>query len=266
MTASSGGRPSKADIVIRREKVRELFLKGKNTHAIATELDIHYNTALSDINFLQARYSNLVAHNSHLAERQMARVEHLLDEILIVKNNYLELYKVIEERVSENKIKIKEWEDEVKTTKQELTKAEIDYRSNPCAENRRLVRDLRRKYDIINREPKYPTYVTTRIDTLKAIIDRLDKEAKLLNLFNPKDLIEKNYISVEVLKSVMEIFKGIILDLIPEDKRMYAFKRLKTIDIQSLNGKDVVEAEFKEERPKKVKIKEIEEDESEIDI
>ena len=129
--------------------------------------------------------------------------------------------------------------------------AELAYQTERSKENRIQVSELRKQYDYISREPKYPTYVTARIDALKAILDRVDKEAKLLSLFNPQALIDKNYVSVDVLKGVMEIFRTIIMDLIPEEKRLYAFKRLKTIDIQTLGGEEVVDAEFREQRPKK---------------
>lgn len=272
MTNSIGGRPSKSEIHERREKVRELFLKGKTPHQISKKLKIHYNTALTDVHHLQARYTAIIVKNSQLAKRQLARVEQLLDEVSILKDNYWELYGEIQEKVKENKKKLKEWEKEVKTVKEELETAEDEYAANRDDKEARIrVRELRKKYDMIAREPRYPTYVTARIDALKAILDRVDKESKLLSLFNPQALIDKNYVSVDVLKSVMEVFKGIIMDLIPEEKRGYAFKRLKTIDIQSLGGEEVVDAEFREERPKKVKeapkeeTKETEDDE-EIDI
>jgi hypothetical protein len=201
--------------------------------------------------------------NSQLAKRQMARVEQLLDEVSIIKDQYWDLYKEIQDKVKENDIKIKAWEQSVKDTVKESEIAEQEATENPGANTRMKLRNLRKKLDYVSREPKYPTYITARIDALKAILDRVDKESKLLNLFNPQALIEKNYVSLDVLKSVMEVFKGIVIDLIPEEKRGYAFKRLKTIDIQSLNGEDVVEAEFTETRPKKV-VKEI--DDEEIDI
>ena len=194
----------------------------------------------------------------------MARVEQLLDEVSIIKDQYWDLYKEIQDKVKENDIKLKEWDKKVKETVKELEIAEKEAVENPGANTRMKLRNLRKKLDFVSREPKYPTYITARIDALKAILDRVDKESKLLNIFNPQALIEKNYVSLDVLKSVMEVFKGIVIDLIPEEKRGYAFKRLKTIDIQALNGEDVVEAEFTETRPKKVEVKEI--DDEEIDI
>lgn len=270
MTNSIGGRPSKSEIHERRERVRELFLKGKSPKQISKALQVHYNTALSDVQYLQARYTSIIMKNSQLAKRQLARVEQLLDEVSIVKENYWELYQEIQEKVEDNKRKLKEWEAEVKSVKAELEEAEEEYMTDQSnKEARTRLRELRKKYDMISREPRYPTYISSRIDTLKAILDRVDKESKLLSLFNPQSLIDKNYVSIEVLKSVMEVFKGIIMDLIPEEKRGYAFKRLKTIDIQSLGGEEVVDAEFREERPKKVEVIEDTsetEDDEEIDI
>jgi len=267
MSGSTGGRPSKTEIHERREKTRELFLKGKTPHQISKALRIHYNTALADVQYLQARYTSLIVKNSQLAKRQLARVEQLLDEVGILKENYWELYKEIQEKVKENKRKLKEWEREVKAVKAELKEAEEQYAENRFDKEARIrARELRKKFDLISREPRYPAYITARIDALKAILDRVDKESKLLNLFNPQALIDKNYVSVEVLKSVMKIFQSIITDLIPEEKRRYAFKRLKTIDIQSLGGEEVINAEFTESRPKKPKKVKKSSDDEEIDI
>jgi len=273
MTNSSGGRPSKTEIAERREKTRLLFLKGKTPHQIAKELSVHYNTALADVQYLQARYTSLIIKNSQLAKRQLARVEQLLDEVNILKDEYWTLYKEIQDKVVENKTKLNAWGKEAKEVKEKLDKAELAYETTRNKENRIQVREMRKKYDYISREPKYPTYVTARIDALKAILDRVDKESKLLSLFNPQALIDKNYISIDVLKGVMEIFRTIIMDLIPEEKRLYAFKRLKTIDIQALGGEEVVDAEFQDQRPKKPKVDETEKpedssgtDDEEIDI
>lgn len=248
---NSVGRPSKAEIAQRREKTRELFLKGWNTHKIAKAMGVHYNTALTDIQHIRARYTALIMNNSQLAQRQMARVEQLLDEVGILKERYWHLYEEVEEKVAENKKKQHAWEVKLKTVSEELEQAEKELDETNSKEARMRVRDLLKKFDAVNKDPKYPTYVSARIDTLKAILDRVDKEARLLSIFNPQALIEKNYVSVEVLKSIMEIFKTIIMDMIPEDQRAYAFKRLKTIDIQALNGEEAVEAEFQETRPKK---------------
>lgn len=256
MAKQAGGRPSKNEIHERREKVRELFLQGTSPTKISRILKSNYKTILSDIQYLQARYTSIIMNNSQLAKRQLARVEQLLDEISIIKVNYWELYQEILHKVEENKQKFKQWEKEVKAVRKELDAAEEAFDTDPTNKEARIrVRELRRRFDYIAREPKLPTYITARIDALKAILDRVDKESKLLSLFNPQALIEKNYVSVEVMKSVMEVFKGIIMELIPEEKRGYAFKRLRTIDIQSLSGDEVVEAEFTETRPKKAETK-----------
>lgn len=274
MTNSTGGRPSKTEIHDRREKVRELFLKGKTPFQIAKITKVDYRTTLKDVQYLQARYTSLIVKNSQLAKRQLARVEQLLDEISIIKDKYWTLYENIESKVKESETKYAQWEKEVKQVKKDLEEAEQQYTENREDKEVRIkVRELRKKFDLIAREPKFPAYITARIDALKAILDRVDKESKLLNLFNPQALIDKNYVSIDVLKSVMEVFRGIVMDLIPEEKRGYAFKRLKTIDIQSLAGEEVVDAEFREERPKKAKetpkeeVKETEDDDDEdVDI
>ena len=247
MTKNTGGRPSKDMIVSRREKTRELFLKGKNPNAISKELNVAYVTTLNDIKYLQARYSSLIVKNSQLAKKQYQRVEQLIDEVGLLKTEYWNLYQEITDKVKENKQKLVDWKKEVKKVKVELDIAETEHKKDDKNKEKRIkARELRERYIAIYDEPKYPTYITSRIDSLKAILDRVDKESKLLSLFNPQSLMDKNYVSVEVLQSIMKIFKTIITDLIPEDKRGYAFKRLRTINLDSLDTEEVIDAEYKD--------------------
>lgn len=246
--SQKGGRPSKAEIHERREKVRELFLKGKSKNQIAKITGSNRNTIDKDIQHIQAKYTKMVLNNPHLAQKQFARVERLLEEVNIIKERHWTLYQELEERAEENRKRQKEWEERVKEAEEALEEAK-------ASGEKKAIREARRELDDISRPPRLPTYVSGRLDSLKAILDRVDKEAKLLSLFNPQQLIDKNYVSIEVLRSVMELFKGIIMDLIPKEKRGYAFKRLKTIDITTLNGEDVVDAEIVDDHPKKPKQK-----------
>ncbi len=242
---TGAGRPSKNEIVERREKTRELFLRGKSPHAISKELGVAYTTILNDIKYLQTRYSSLIVKNSQLAKKQFQRVEQLIDEVGLLKTEYWNLYEEINLKVKENQEKLNQWKKEVQALKEELKVAEEEYALDKNNKEKRIkARELREQYIAMKDEPKYPTYITSRIDSLKAILDRVDKESKLLSLFNPQSLIDKNYVSVEVLQGIMKIFKEIIMDLIPEEKRSYAFKRLKTVNIDSFNGEEVIDAEY----------------------
>lgn len=246
-----GGRPSKHDIVVRREKVRELYLKGKTIGAISKLLNVSYPAIEADVRHIQAHYTKLVINNPHLAEKQFSKVEQLLDEINMIKEKYWAVYDELNEKVAENKKIMSDWSKRVKDAEDELAKAEE-------IKDPQLIRQARKKVDFISRPPRISSYINARIDTLKALLDRIDKESKLLSLFNPQQLIEKNFISIEALKSIMEIFKGIVMDLIPEEKRIYAFKRLQTIDIKSITTNDIVDAELIDDKKESVK-KDIEE-------
>jgi transposase len=241
MTKNIGGRPSKYEIVERRNKVKELYLKGKTIGAISKALDVSYPTIEADVRFLQAHYTKLVLNNPHLAEKQFAKVEQLLEEINIIKEKYWSVYEELEQKVEESKRIMESWETRVKEAEEELKDAE-------ASEDKQAIRAARKKFDFVNRPPRISNYINARIDTLKAVLDRIDKESKLLSLFNPQQLIEKNYVSIEALKGIMEIFKGIVIDLIPEDRRAYAFKRLKTIDVQAMNTNNIVEDELLDQK------------------
>jgi len=240
-----GGRPSKQEIVERREKVKDLYLKGKTIGAISKALEVSYPTIEGDVHHIQAYYTKLVINNPYLAEKQFAKVEQLLDEVNLIKNEYWDVYKELQAKVEEHKHIMANWEKSVEQAKAALKEAETTNDSI-------LIRKARKTVDFIDRPPRLSNLINSRIDTLKAILDRVDKESKLLGLFNPQQLIDKNYISVEVMRSVMEIFKGIIMDLIPEDKRDYAFRRLRVVDIQALKAEDIVEGTIMEKNPEDI--------------
>lgn len=243
---NQGGRPSKHEIIERREKVKDLYLKGQTIGAISKALRVSYPTIESDVQYLQAIYTKMVVNNPHLAEKQVARVEQLLDEVGIIKGEYWSVYKELQEKVAENKKLMAQWQQELKEAKAKLAEAEANG-------DDKEIRQARKQVDYISRPPRLSNYISSRIDTLKALLDRVDKESKLLNLFNPQQLLDKNYVSLEVMQTVMQIFKGIIMDLIPEDKRGYAFKRLRTIDVQALKPEEIVDAEILPETSKSKK-------------
>ena len=65
------------------------------------------------------------------------------------------------------------------------------------------------------------------LDSLKSIVDRIEKEARILGLFSPSKLIINNFIHIDTLKDLMKKMAEIIRDFVPEDKQKYAIERLK---------------------------------------
>ena len=200
---------------IRREKVKELYLQAIPATKIAAKVGAHYNTVLSDIEHIKDSYLELAIRDPNLIQKQFGKVEELLDEVKLVRQQYWEILSEIKE---EKEAKQKSYDEEYE-------------RALAKAKNEDAKLDIKRKVAGRN--------FSTRLETLRAIMTRVDHEAKLLNLFNSGTIIEKNYISLESLKQIMSVFKGIILDLIPQDKQNYAIRRMKTIDIQGISPDDV---------------------------
>lgn len=89
-----------------------------------------------------------------------------------------------------------------------------------------------------------------KLETLRSILQRVEGDAKLLGLFNPSTLIVNNYISVNDLKQILELVKAIIMELVPEEKRGYAFDKLRAINVTPTAGKDIIDVEVAQDRPK----------------
>ncbi len=98
--------------------------------------------------------------------------------------------------------------------------------------------------NIKSKKKDVPSYYNTRMDLLKSIMSRIETEQRLMKLFSPAELIQNSYISAEVLKQILLVFKGIIQELIPKDKQDYAIQRMQSIDVQALNGKEIIDAEI----------------------
>jgi len=231
--SSSNGRPSKHDIVERRKLVKDLYLKGDKIADIARAVNVSYQTAEKDVQFIETYYSKLVMNNPHIAQKQFAKVEKLLDEVRIIKSEYWTIYNDVKEK----SLKAKEFAKKIE-------QAELDLEIAEKSDDMAAIRSARAYLDKLQTSPHTKDCLSLRIDTLKALLERIDKEAKLLSLFNPQALLEGSYVSMDVLTGIMEVFKGIIFDLIPEDKRNYAFKRLQTVDMSSLDTNKVIDADF----------------------
>lgn len=225
---------------IRREKVKELYLQAMPATKIATKVGAHYNTILADIEYIKTCYLELAVRNPALIQQQFAKVEELLDEVRLVKSEY---WKIFTEVGTETQDKQKAYDEEYVGALSQATDG---------VEKRAIKRKVAGKN------------FSTRLETLRAIMTRVDHEAKLLNLFNSGTIIEKNYVSMETLKQIMIIFKGIIMDLIPKEKQNYAIRRMKSIDIQGISPEDVKEAEYSEKPIEKLEPKTSEEISEEV--
>lgn len=214
---------------IRREKVKELYIRGYSIARIAKQINAHYNTVASDVSLIKTNYLELAIKNPMLIQKQFAKVEELLDEVTQVKQEY---WTVLEEIQTERKNKQKQY-------KEEYTEA---------------VTEAKEKDKKKIKLKTAPRNFSTRLETLRAIMTRVDHEARLLNLYNTGTIIEKNYISMDTMKQIMIVFKGIIMDLIPKDKQNYAIRRMKVIDIKGISPDEVQsvqDAEIVEEIPEK---------------
>jgi hypothetical protein len=189
-----------------REEAKELVLQNYSPTQIAQHLGIAYATALKYVKYWQLYYTKLALNNTHIAEKQAARIEVLQDEVKLVQQKYWQLYKEIEDKI-----------------KKEAEEAEI----NPGT--------------------KRHSYINTRLDILKSVMSRIESEQRLMSLYSPSKVLNNNYVSLEVLKQIITVFQSIIADLVPADKQSYAVQRMKQIDVQALNGKEVIDAEFEEE-------------------
>lgn len=221
---------------IRREKVKELYIQGMPATKISTKVGVHYNTVLSDIEHIKENYLEMAVRDPALIQKQFAKVEELLDEVKLVKSEYWKILNEIDQdRKEKQETYDKEYEQSLAEAKDEKEKQKLKKKS--AGKN-----------------------FSTRLETLRAIMTRVDHEAKLLNLFNSGTIIEKNYVSMDTLKQIMVVFKGIIMDLIPKEKQNYAIRRMKTIDIKGISPDDVKKAEDaefteekKEDKPTEVK-------------
>lgn len=203
MSESKKGRRDLTQREERRKEVKELMLKGMAVTTIAQTVGAAVETVRKDIQYWQSYYTKLAINNPHIAEKQVARVEGLLDEVNLVKREYWDLYQEIKNTVEEDKAK--------------------------------------------GRKNK-PLYYSTRMDLMKSVMQRIEAEAKLMNLFNPANLIQNNYIALKTFQSLLEIVKTIIMEFVPEDKKQYAIQRMKAIDVKAMDGKQIIDAEIIEDK------------------
>ena len=93
--------------------------------------------------------------------------------------------------------------------------------------------------------PKNATY--TKVTILRAIVDRIEKEVRILNSFNPKNLIINNNISIGDAKKILNATKAIIDNFVPEQYRNEARQIMMNLDIGARNGEAIIDAEVADE-------------------
>jgi len=86
-----------------------------------------------------------------------------------------------------------------------------------------------------------------KLSVLKNIVDRTEKEVKILNSFNPKNLIINNNISLGDMKKILEATKSIIDNFVPEQYRNEAMQIMVNLDIKARNGETIIDAEVANE-------------------
>jgi transposase len=240
---NQGGRPSNEEVSGRRDKIKEMLLQGISIRDMANALGVSVNTVQADIIYWTDYFRQLGMNHPEVVRLQMAKVQEVLSEIDMVKRQYWSAYnKLLEEQ--------KEQEDIKKKWRTEFDQMKMDYQTAVENKNREEMRRLAKLIKETARAPRLPSLHRAQLDNLKLIMDRIDKEAKLLNLFNPgANQVKMNTISLETLKAVMMVFKNIIIDLVPEDQRRYAFERLRRVKIEELKPSDITDAEIVEPKP-----------------
>ena len=231
---------SKAETMERRKKVKELVLKGvTGTTELAESLGVCTHTILEDLKWINNYYLKLCTNNTNIVEKQVQRVSKLLDEIDLVKSEYWDiLEKLKKDDTPENKTYVVGLEkgldklDDALLTDDE-TKAEQAIAS---------IKMYTAKLRGVKRNNS-----TQKLQALKGILDRVEKEAKILGLFNPQTLIVNNFITKDNLKDILETMREIIFEFVPEDKRGYAIERMKGLEIKEMNGQEILDAELIDE-------------------
>lgn len=227
---------SKKDLItteLKKQQVKELYLKGiYEPNQIAKRVGIAYQTALTYINFWKAYYSKLALNNPHIAQAQYQRVKKLEDELELIKKEYWQIY----EEISEDKREV------FRTRIKQLNDAKKLIEKNEYAKAIEKIDSCTKQLEKVL-QPKYHTM----LDTLKLIVDRVEKENKLNALFNPQQLIIQNFYSSKDFSKILNVVKEIIQNFVPDGQKMDAMARLKNLDIKPLDKRNIIDADFKQE-------------------
>ena len=68
-----------------------------------------------------------------------------------------------------------------------------------------------------------------KLEALKTLIDELEHESKILRLIDTSHTIIKNYIHIDKLNILMSKLTEVVNEFVPEDRRQYAFQRIKDL-------------------------------------
>lgn len=217
----------------KKQQVKELYLKGVyEPKDIAKKVGISYQTALSYINFWKAYYSKLAINNPHIAQLQYQKVKKLEDEIDVVKQEYWNIY------------------EEIKNSKEPRFQARINQlnRAKSYIAHGEMAKALEAIDNCIAAlEKEFRPKFKLRLETLKNIVDRVEKENKLNMLFNPEQLIAQNFVSIKEVTKLFVAIKDVIQTFIPMDKQKDATARLKQVEIKPMDKDSIIDAEYKEE-------------------
>ena len=217
----------------RRHQLKELTLKGiTSTKVLASRLNCSEDTVRSDLVKLNAYYSKLALNNAYIAELQYGRIAKLLDELEIVKQEFWGINEELKaDSTPEHKTlcdKFIKGTNMIKDT--ETFDAGVSLLLSCC----KKLKSVKKKH------------VNNRLESLKGIINRIDKETKILGLFNPSKVVN-NFITVDNLKEILDTMKSVILDFVPPEKRKYAFERMQSVKIKETNVEECLDAEVLDE-------------------
>lgn len=234
-----GGRPSNEEITERKEAVRDLLLQGKPVREIAAKLGISTKTVQVDIVYWKQYYRELGMNHPEVIKIEAARVQEKLSEIDIVKKRYWDVFnRILAEQDEQDAMKTR-WLDE-------LAQCKKDYQAALAAKDRPEIKRLEKQLKELSRMPRFQSLYRAQLDNLKLIMDRIDKEAKLLNLFNPGlSQREPTGLSLETFKQVMLLFKQLIMEGVPDEaRRAYIFQRLRNAKLDELSKQNAVDADL----------------------
>ena len=79
------------ELIIRREKVQELILKGYTQNEVADKLGVHYQTIHKDVRWLNRKYSKYVAKHPEYLKKKLDKILKFIDELNKIKKGYWEL-------------------------------------------------------------------------------------------------------------------------------------------------------------------------------
>lgn len=209
-------RTSKPEQKKRNDEIKELYLKGVPTKEIAKTVGTSIATVEHEITFIQEYYTKLAVNNPQIVKVQFERVAKLLEEVDLVKQ---EFWKIMADIKSTYEKDLKEYEEKVEIQKhQALTGV---------------------GHTLVPKKPKPPFIL--QLSTLKETMSRIEKEAKLLNLFNPKIDIHQT-ITINDFKTIMLAVRDIIAEFVPPDRQDQAMKRLMGLKVKD----ETIEAEIVE--------------------